>query len=144
MQKRLVLTMLMALLIASFLISIYTAIEQHVSLFGFLLLGTVVLPLNLALPLSLCGMVFYHEIRKMKKISLETVIRITLRFILICELICTLWAAAGLITFGHIKGFWRTYKQEFFTWNLVVLIVGLLVPFLFFNRKFLKGLKRRA
>lgn len=143
MQKRLVLTLLIALLMASFIITLYTATEQHVSFFGFFLLGFIILPINLLLPLSLCGLIFYHYIRQIKKINLSVVISTAVRFIIICEIICTLWAMAGLLTFGHLSNFWKIYRREFITWNLVVFIVGLLVPFLYFNRKFLKNLKRK-
>lgn len=143
MQKRLVLTLLIALLISSFTIALYSVTEQHISFAGFLLLAFMVLPLNLVLPLSICGLIFYHQIRRVRKINLEMVIRITVRFVIICELICTLWAIAALLAFGHIRHFWHTYRREFATWNFVVLIVGILVPFLYYNRKFLRKLKRR-
>lgn len=88
-------------------------------------------------PALIAAFIFYLFIRKRNilKASTREKIKVSFFFILTCELGLILWAVGEWLIFGDLT--WREfiyiYKREFNGWNLIVLIAGSLMSFLYFT-----------
>jgi hypothetical protein len=137
MFNRLLVTLVAALMLTSLLVTLFTVSGEHISFFSMMLLAFVIIPLNALLPTTLSGIVFYRQVKRIrrKSVTRKHQVRIAVRLILICEAIFTVWALAYLLISGHFHGFWTYYKRNFIGWNLILLLNGLLIPLLFFHKR---------
>jgi hypothetical protein len=137
MLNRLLVTLVTALMLTSLLVTLFTVSGEHISFFSMMLLAFVIIPLNALLPTTLSGIVFYRQVKRIrrKSVTRKQQVRIAVRLVLICEAIFTVSALADLVISGHFHGFWAYYKRNFIGWDLILLLNGLLIPLLFFHKR---------
>ncbi len=139
-MRRIVLISLISLIVTSLPISIAAGLQENsfswVIHILIMLLGTAIIPTLLS------AWIFFLLVKKtdINKIRTGNKIKIALLFILICETLLTLWAIADWLTSGNLtwRGFAKTYLRDFAGWNYVLILDGILIPFLYFNRFLLR------
>lgn len=139
-MRRIVLISLISLIVTSLPISIAAGLQENsfswVIHILIMLLGTAIIPTLLS------AWIFFLLVKKtdINKIRTGNKIKIALLFILICETLLTLWAIADWLTSGNLtwRGFAKIYLRDFAGWNYVLILDGILIPFLYFNRFLLR------
>lgn len=132
---------LVGLFISSFCITFVFAVgEGNWALFfmGIFFVG------NAFFPTLLSAFIFYFLTRRGKtKPGSFQIFKLALLYIILCAIALVLWAI-GEAAFAWDLSFDRIleiYNRDLYGWNLLLIAQGFLIPFLFYDEKFLSSIK---